>query len=101
MSRGTVQHKLLVMNPDGFHLRPAGAFAELAQKFQSTVVVSKDGGPAADGKSPWNLMGLAALQGSELTVEASGPDAEEALNALVEMLAGHAIVEAPPLPPKG
>lgn len=93
MSGGTLQHRLRVLNPEGFHLRPQAAFAELAQKFQSDVVVSKDGGQAVDGKSPWNLMGLAAPQGSELTVEVAGPDAEEALQALVEVLAGFAIVD--------
>src|SRR5438045_3668280 len=101
MSRGPLQHKLLVINPLGFHLRPMTAFAERAQAFQSDVLVTKDGGPTVNGKSPWELMALVAEQGSKLTLEISGPDAEAALQALLDVLVSFAVVNPPTPPPKG
>jgi phosphocarrier protein FPr len=92
-----------VTNPNGLHVRPATAFVELARRFQSNVTVSKDG-HAVDGKlSPLELLLLVVEQGSELLVEASGPDAREAVAALVGVLEqwnAHRDSE-PPLPPKG
>jgi phosphocarrier protein len=62
-------------------------FVELASKFQSAVRVSREGREPADGKSMFGLMLLAAEQGTVLTVEAEGPDAAAALDALVDLLA--------------
>lgn len=102
MSLGTLRHRLLVMNPDGFHMRPAADFAQRAQAFLSDIRVAKVGGAGVNGKSLLQLMSLVAEKGSELTLEVSGPDAEQALLALVELLAPHAIVDANrPLPHKG
>jgi phosphotransferase system HPr (HPr) family protein len=95
MSNPTLQRTVLVTNPQGFHMRPAAAFAELAGRFQSTVTVSKDG-RLVNGKSLLELLFLAAEQGSELVLQASGPDAGEALDALAGVLAAPADEEAPP-----
>src|SRR5262249_27930359 len=78
MNGTTIEHKLTITNPQGFHLRPMAAFAEVANRFQSQVTVSKDE-KHVNGKSPLELMFLAAEQGSELTIAVSGPDAAEAL----------------------
>jgi phosphocarrier protein HPr len=91
MTGPTLQQKVLVTNPQGFHMRPAAAFAGLAKKFHSDVRVIKDD-QRVDGKSVLELMCLAAMPGSELTIEVSGDDAPDALTALVE------IVNAPPPP---
>lgn len=97
------QHTVCVRNPQGFHMRPVTAFAELARRYQSAVTVSKDG-RTVDGKSPLELLFLAAVEGSELRVEVSGPDAQEALGALVELLERVALEDddpETPLPRKG
>jgi phosphotransferase system HPr (HPr) family protein len=102
MSGNTCRQTVRVTNPNGFHLRPAAAFAELARRFQSAVTVSKDGRPV-DGRAPLELLLLVAEQGTELVVEASGPDAREAVTALVALIENwntQADPE-PPLPPKG
>lgn len=78
--------KVSVANPQGLHLRPSAAFAELAGKFESNVHVSHDG-RTVNGKSIWDLISLAAMPGVELTLEADGPDAPAALDALAELLA--------------
>jgi phosphocarrier protein HPr len=74
-----------ITNPQGFHMRPKAAFAELAGRFQSNVAVHWDG-RAWNGKSMWDLMLVAAPQDAEVVVEVDGPDAAEALAALVAVL---------------
>ncbi len=90
MNGDTLERKVQIQNPRGFHLRPMAAFAQLAGRFQSRVTVSREGKDGADGKSILDLMLLEAPQGSELTVQAEGPDAAKALEALV------ALLQAPP-----
>jgi phosphotransferase system HPr (HPr) family protein len=77
--------KVVISNPQGFHMRPMAAFAQLAARFESSVKVSREG-QSVNGKSILDLMLLAAAQGTELTLEVSGPDAQAALNALVHVL---------------
>lgn len=66
-------------------MRPMGAFAQLAARFESSVKVSREG-QSVNGKSILDLMLLAAVQGTELTIEVAGPDAQAALDALINLL---------------
>jgi phosphocarrier protein len=75
-----------VPNVLGLHMRPAKAFVELAGQFQSAVHVSKGSEPAVDGRSILSLIGLGAEQGTELTIEVSGPDQQQAVDALVALV---------------
>lgn len=75
-----------VGNKLGIHARPAALFVKVANQFDSDVFVEKDG-ERINGKSIMGLMMLAAGPGSVLTVEASGADAEEALDKLGELVA--------------
>jgi phosphocarrier protein HPr len=102
MSGETLQRRITIVNPQGFHMRPQSLFVQLANKFASAVTVSR-GDQRVNGKSQWELMLLAAEPGTELLLEVSGPDAAEALEALSEVLAAAEVEEAPepPLPPKG
>lgn len=90
MSAGTVQEPVrrtvMIINPNGLHMRPASSFAQLAASVASDVIVWH-GDKRANGKSLWDLIGLCALRGTELTVEADGPDAEAVIVRLVEILA--------------
>jgi len=67
------------------HARPAGALAVAAARFAATVSVSV-GDSIADAKSVLGVMGLGAISGQRVTVTAAGPDAEEAVAALVVIL---------------
>jgi phosphotransferase system HPr (HPr) family protein len=87
MNGETLRKKVTITNPQGFHMRPMSAFVQLAGKFQSTVYVLKADGARIDGKSMLGLLGLAAEQGTELTLEVSGPDDQAALEALAELMA--------------
>jgi phosphocarrier protein len=102
MNGEVLQRKVTVTDPLGFHLRPLAAFAQRAKQFQSAVTVTKDD-QRVNGKSPLELMLLAAQQGTELTLEVAGPDAQTALPILAEMLAapGFDDPEDPSPPPKG
>jgi phosphotransferase system HPr (HPr) family protein len=103
MNGDTLQKAVRITNPNGFHMRPMKDFVELARRFQCAVTVSRDG-RSVDGKSIFELMGsMLVPEGSELLVEASGPDAREALAALVELIekSNTADEPEPPLPPKG
>ncbi len=74
-----------VTNSAGFHLRAATLFMNLARRFDSHVEVIKDS-QRADGKStPLQLTALGAWEGDQLVLEATGADAEQALDALVEL----------------
>jgi phosphocarrier protein HPr len=83
MNGELLQRTVTVTNSQGLHMRPITSFVELACKYQSNIFVSRDGQPKINGKSPLGLLGLAAEQGTELILEASGPDAQEALDKLV------------------
>lgn len=88
--------QVVITNPQGFHLRPAAAFARRALQHPGDVLVLR-GDERVNGKSVLDLMGLAALPGTELTIEVSGDNAFEVLAALVEVI--NAPVEDPDLPP--
>ncbi len=74
-----------VMNRAGLHARPAAALVKMAGGFQSEIYVEKDG-LRVNGKSIMGVLMLAAEQGSSLRITASGPDAEEALTALTDLV---------------
>ena len=67
------------------HARPAGALAVAAGRFAATVSVTADG-RTADAKSVLGVMGLGATSGQQVVVRADGPDAEEAVAALIGIL---------------
>ena len=67
------------------HARPAGALAVAAGRFAAAISVSA-GGHTADAKSVLGVMGLGATSGQHLTVSAAGPDAREAVDALIAIL---------------
>ena len=82
----TVQMKMTIVNKLGMHARPAMSFVDVANSFKSDITVKKKS-QKVDGKSIMQVMMLAATIGTELLVEAEGPDAEEAVNALKDLIA--------------
>lgn len=83
---GRLRQTVVIANPQGLHLRPAMAFARLAQQFDAAVKVVK-GNHCVNGKSLIDLLLLAAEQGTELILEVDGADARKAMPALTEILA--------------
>ena len=67
------------------HARPAGALAVAAGKFAAVIKVTVDG-RTVDAKSVLSVMGLGATSGQHVKVSAAGPDAQDAVAALVVIL---------------
>ena len=82
----TKRRQYVVSNPNGLHMRPLQAFVEQATRFQSNVQVGRKDGEMLNGKSIIHLLGLGADQGTEITIEVSGPDADAAIEALWDVL---------------
>ena len=74
-----------VANEQGLHMRPAYLFAETAAKFQSQIEVVKDD-VRIDGKSVLSILTLGAAKGTQLELNATGPDAVEAILALAALM---------------
>ncbi len=74
-----------ITNALGLHLRPADKFVRLAQRFRSEIRVFA-AGREINGKSILDLTTLAAECGTRLDLEARGPDAEAAVEALAELV---------------
>ncbi len=70
-----------ITNELGLHLRPATEFVKLASRFQSEIRI-RHNGREINGKSILDLTLLAAESGARLELEACGPDAEAAVEAL-------------------
>lgn len=85
MSETRLARTVVVTNPQGLHARPADLFVKLATRFASRVEVVKDR-ERVDGKSILAILTLAAAEGAKLSIEAEGPDAAEALEALVALV---------------
>jgi phosphocarrier protein HPr len=68
------------------HARPAGTLAVAAAHFSSAVSLTV-GASSADAKSVLGVMGLGATRGQHVTVAAEGPDAHEAVAAIIAILA--------------
>ena len=76
-----------IANKKGLHARASAKIVEAAARFRSCVMISKDG-QTVDARSIMGLMMLAASEGSEIAIEAEGPDAAAALAAIVALTQG-------------
>jgi phosphocarrier protein HPr len=72
----------MVRNQPGIHARPAALFVKKAAEYRSEVFVSH-GDLTVNGKSIMGVMMLAAEEGAEIRIAATGPDEEAAVDALV------------------
>jgi phosphocarrier protein HPr len=70
-----------ILNEEGMHARPAGAFVKVANEFKSSVEV-KANGLTKNGKSIMGLMSLGLQKDSEITVITKGEDEAEALKKI-------------------
>jgi phosphocarrier protein HPr len=70
-----------IKNVRGLHARASAKFVKCAEGFDASIIVTREG-QSVPATSIMGLMMLAASIGTSITVEASGPQANEALNAL-------------------
>ncbi|MBP7148470.1 MAG: HPr family phosphocarrier protein [Acidobacteria bacterium] len=74
-----------ICNRLGLHARAAARLVDLAGRFQAEIELVR-GREAVDGKSILGVLALAAPCGTEMRLVADGPDADEALEALVLLI---------------
>ncbi len=80
-----IKKKVTIINKLGLHARAAVKFVNLANRFTSSVRIEKSGNEI-DGKSILGILTLAAVQGSEITLNISGKDEQAAMEALVALI---------------
>ncbi|MCP4923125.1 MAG: HPr family phosphocarrier protein [bacterium] len=83
--RPCAQARVTLVNGKGLHARAAGKFTSLVRQFdvEIQVMVSQAKAP---GRSMLDLMMLGARLGDTLDIKATGCQAEEALQALVDLV---------------
>jgi len=77
--------EVLIPNVKGLHARASAKFVKCAERFDAEVKVSREG-MSVPGTSILGLMMLAAAQGISILIEADGPQARDALNALMTLV---------------
>ena len=80
-----IQQEVNISNKLGLHARASVKLTKTASSFQSEIWIAK-GGRRVNAKSIMGVMMLAAGMGSTVTLEAEGSDAENAIQALVELI---------------
>lgn len=77
-----------IPNTEGLHARPVMSFVDLASKYAASVKVMNLTGRAepVDGKSAMQMMLLEGTQGCVLRIEATGHDANDAVQALERLV---------------
>jgi phosphocarrier protein HPr len=75
-----------IVNRNGLHARPAAEIVKLSSKFNCDITIVRDD-LEVNGKSIMGVMMLAAEYGANILVRANGPDAEQAVNAIADLVA--------------
>jgi phosphotransferase system HPr (HPr) family protein len=85
MQTPRVTRVIVIRNSQGLHARPADMLARLARQFQSQIEIIREDRRVA-ASSVIDLLTLGAVQGTELVLEAEGADAQEAVDALAQLV---------------
>ncbi len=80
-----VSQKVMIKNPTGLHLRPAGILCKNAMQFKSQITFQfKD--TTANAKSVLSVLGACVKSGDEIELFCDGEDEQEALRVLVDAI---------------
>lgn len=80
-----IEKTVIIKNKQGLHARPAALFVQIANKFNSEIMISK-GRNKVNGKSIMGIMMLEAGSGSKVTMTVDGDDAKAAVKELEAIL---------------
>lgn len=86
MSEPAASATVGICNQRGLHARASAKFVKLASSFESEIQVTRDG-VTVDARSIMGLLMLGAGNGCDVRIEGEGPDAEEAVAALTDLVA--------------
>ena len=78
--------RVLIINELGLHARAAAKFVSVANQYGCKVGVGLDEESQVDGKSIMQVMMLAASKGTEICISCEGEQADDAMNALLELI---------------
>ncbi|MFC0228155.1 PTS phosphocarrier protein NPr [Serratia aquatilis] len=81
----TVKQTVEIKNKLGMHARPAMKLFELVQSFDAEVLLRNDSGTEAEASSVIALLMLDSAQGRQIEIEATGPEEQQALAAVIEL----------------
>ena len=84
---GAISRELQIINKRGLHARASAKFVQMVERFNAEVWVTR-GSETVGGTSIMGLMMLAAGPGTTVTVSAIGPEAQAAVDAIAELVAG-------------
>jgi len=82
---GAIVRELTICNSKGLHARASARFVQTVEKFDADVRVTRCG-ETVGGTSIMGLMMLAAAPGTTITVEATGREANEVIEALSQLI---------------
>jgi phosphocarrier protein len=82
-----IRREITISNKLGLHARASAKLTKLAGAFACEVWISK-GERRVNGKSIMGVMMLAAGMGGDITLETDGPQEQEAMDALLALVAG-------------
>ena len=80
-----VSKKVVIKNPTGLHLRPAGILCKEAMKFRSLITFTFRGS-TANAKSVLSVLGACVKCGDEIELICDGSDEAEALSDMVKII---------------
>lgn len=80
--------EITVTNQVGLYARPATFFIQKANEYRSTIMVEKEE-RKVNAKSLLGVLSLGITKGSSITISAEGPDEEDAVNALCDLIAAN------------
>jgi phosphocarrier protein HPr len=80
-----ISRSLTIINRLGLHARAATRLVNCASEFDARIIIRK-GTRSINGKSIMGVLTLAASPGTELVVEASGDDEEQAIEAIARLI---------------
>lgn len=77
-----------VRNPHGLHARPAALFVQTASKFKSSIILRNlsRAGKEVNAKSILEVLTAGVDQGAQIELVAEGDDADQAIQALSELI---------------
>ncbi|MGM0370134.1 MAG: HPr family phosphocarrier protein [Bacillota bacterium] len=76
---------VVIQNETGLHARPASMLVDMAGNYESSINLVYDG-QEVNAKSIMGVMSLGISHEGEVVIEATGPDEEEAVQSIVELI---------------
>lgn len=80
-----VRQKVVIKNPTGLHLRPAGILCKEAVQFKALITFTFRGN-TANAKSVLSVLGACVKSGDEIEIICDGSDENEALSTMVKVI---------------